>query len=388
MKQIYRNLEKDSSGVIGLIPDEAEDMWHAYNLIAVGDELRAPTIRRVQTESSTGSVSSNKVRTTLTIKVEGVEYDTQACVLRIKGRNVEENQYVKMGAYHTIDLELNRKFTLSKDHWDFVALERIDLACDPTQHADLGAVIMHEGLCHVCLITASMTLIRAKIDMNIPRKRKGYCGQHDKGIMKFYDAVIQAIVRHIKFDIVKCVLLGSPGFVKDQFYEYMFNQATKNDMKVLLENKSKFLLVHSSSGHKHVIKEIISDAAVSNKISDTKASGEVKALDNFYQVLQTDQDRAYYGMKHVEKANDVLAIETLLVSDELFRATDIAVRKKYVNLVESVKENGGEVKIFSSLHVSGEQLGQLSGVAAILRFPVPDIEDDEDDEDDDDSELD
>jgi stalled ribosome rescue protein Dom34 len=30
-----------------------------------------------------------------------------------------------MGAYHTIDLELNRKFTLSKDHWDFVALERI-----------------------------------------------------------------------------------------------------------------------------------------------------------------------------------------------------------------------------------------------------------------------
>ena len=30
-----------------------------------------------------------------------------------------------MGAYHTIVLELNRKFTLSKDHWDFVALERI-----------------------------------------------------------------------------------------------------------------------------------------------------------------------------------------------------------------------------------------------------------------------
>lgn len=52
--------------------------------------------RRVQTESSTGSVSSNKVRTMLTVQVEGVDYDTQACVLRIKGRNVEENQYVKV----------------------------------------------------------------------------------------------------------------------------------------------------------------------------------------------------------------------------------------------------------------------------------------------------
>lgn len=385
MKQVHRNLEKDSSGVIGLIPDEAEDMWHAYNLIAVGDRLRATTIRRVQTESSTGSVSSNKVRTTLTIQVEGVDYDTQACVLRIKGRNVQENQYVKMGAYHTIDLELNRKFTLSKDHWDFVALERIDLACDPTQHADLGAVIMHEGLCHVCLITASMTLVRAKIDMNVPRKRKGYCGQHDKGIMKFYDAIIQAILRHFNFDIVKCILLGSPGFVKDQFYEYMFNQATKNDLKILLDNKSKFLLVHSSSGHKHALKEVLSDPAVGSRISDTKASGEVKALDNFYNVLQNDPDRAYYGVKHVEKANDMLAIETLLVSDELFRAKEVAVRKQYVNLVESVKENGGDVKIFSSLHVSGEQLGQLSGVAAILRFPVPDIADDDDSDSDSDT---
>ena len=44
----------------------------------------------------TGSVSSSKVRTTLTIAVEGIEFDTQACMLRIKGRNVEENQYVKV----------------------------------------------------------------------------------------------------------------------------------------------------------------------------------------------------------------------------------------------------------------------------------------------------
>lgn len=32
----------------------------------------------------------------LTIKVENIDYDTQACMLRLKGRNVEENQYVKV----------------------------------------------------------------------------------------------------------------------------------------------------------------------------------------------------------------------------------------------------------------------------------------------------
>ena len=32
----------------------------------------------------------------LTIEVETIDFDTQACMLRLKGRNVEENQYVKV----------------------------------------------------------------------------------------------------------------------------------------------------------------------------------------------------------------------------------------------------------------------------------------------------
>ena len=89
--------------------------------------------RKVQNESATGSTSSSRVRTKLTINVENIDFDTQACVLRLKGRNVEENHYVKLGAYHTLDLELNRKFVLYKDEWDSVALDRIESACNPTK---------------------------------------------------------------------------------------------------------------------------------------------------------------------------------------------------------------------------------------------------------------
>lgn len=96
---------------------ESEDMWHAYNIIAVGDLVKAVTIRKVccrqlagkvlhivgdslqvQNETATGSSSSSRVRTTLTIKVETIDYDTQACMLRLKGRNVEENQFVKVSS--------------------------------------------------------------------------------------------------------------------------------------------------------------------------------------------------------------------------------------------------------------------------------------------------
>lgn len=52
--------------------------------------------RKVSTETATGSTSSNKVRTMLTVSVEAIDFDTQAGAVRVKGRNVEENDYVKV----------------------------------------------------------------------------------------------------------------------------------------------------------------------------------------------------------------------------------------------------------------------------------------------------
>ena len=81
----------------------------------------------------------------MTLDVEDIEYDNEGCKLRVKGRNIEENEFVKMGAYHTIDIEPNRKFTLAKTEWDTVALERVEVATDPSKTADVAAITMQEG---------------------------------------------------------------------------------------------------------------------------------------------------------------------------------------------------------------------------------------------------
>lgn len=62
-----------------------------------------------------------------------------------------------------------------------------------------------------------------------------------------------------------------------------------------------------------------------------------------------------YSLKHVERANEAEAIDTLLISDSLFRSKELSERKRYVSIVDKVRENSGQVKIFSSLHVSGER---------------------------------
>lgn len=57
--------------------------------------------------------------------------------------------------------------------------------------ADLAAVVMDEGIAHVCLVTNHMTVLRAKIEQSIPRKRRGSSTQHDKALRRFYDATAQ-----------------------------------------------------------------------------------------------------------------------------------------------------------------------------------------------------
>lgn len=42
---IYENNVSNCFRVIVLIPEEAEDMWQAYNIIREGDRVRASTIR-------------------------------------------------------------------------------------------------------------------------------------------------------------------------------------------------------------------------------------------------------------------------------------------------------------------------------------------------------
>lgn len=93
-------------------------------------------------------------------------------------------------------------------------------------------------------------------------------------------------------------------------------------------------------------------------------------LDRFFKMLGTDEMRAWYGPDHVCLAADRGAIGTLLISDELFRSSDPATRRKYVAVVEATQQKGGEVLIFSSMHESGQQLNQLTGIAAILTFPL------------------
>ncbi|WRX22959.1 eRF1 domain 1/Pelota-like - like 6 [Theobroma cacao] len=409
MKVVRRDLVPNGPGSVKMIPVDSDDLWSVYNLIATGDSVMARTVRKVLRETA-GGRDAERITLKLEIKVEAIDYDKEGSILRIRGKNILENEHVKIGAFHTLELELHRPFVLRKDIWDSLALDVLQQASDPGASADLAVVLMQEGLanillvgkrillksgltsaawlCHIslslidkdakyyyCGLYKSMTSTRSRIETSIPRKHGPAIAGYEAALKKFFENVLQAFMKHIDFNVVRCAVIASPGFTKDQFHRHLLLEAERRQLRPIIENKSRIILVHTSSGYKHSLREVLDAPNVMNMIKDTKAAQEVRALKDFFSMLSNDPARACYGPKHVEIAHERMAVQTLLITDDLFRNSDIATRQKYVNLVNSVKDSGGTAHIFSSMHVSGEQLAQLTGIAAILRFPLPDLED-------------
>ena len=95
---------------------------------------------------------------------------------------------------------------------------------------------------------------------------------------KFFSQIAASINRHFNFEVLKAVLIASPGFLKDDFFSYLIKDATEQGNKQLLDNRQKFLLVHSSTGFKHALREVMQDPQVSQRLADVKAAGETRLV--------------------------------------------------------------------------------------------------------------
>lgn len=115
------------------------------------------------------------------------------------------------------------------------------------------------GVANICIITNHTTIVRQRIDVPVPRKRKGggtalgadRVGQffllasrqgyttdanplvlqaHSKFLMQVYDAVN----RHFNFDELKVLIIASPGFTKETVYSFLLEEAVVRSLPHLV----------------------------------------------------------------------------------------------------------------------------------------------------------
>jgi protein pelota len=194
---------------------------------------------------------------------------------------------------------------------------------------------------------------------------------------KFFKDIYQALLLHIDFETIKVLLVGSPGFTNDEFLEYLHQRTLREESSsslILQKHRQKILKVHASSGYKIAIEEMMSDSSIIERLNNVRAVEEIKTLQAFERMLMEDPDRVCYGFVSVQYASQAQAIDTLLITDHLFRSNNFQFRNEIGRILTTVKQSGGRVLKFSIMHSSGERLEGMTGIAAILRYPFPNLD--------------
>ena len=355
---------------VTLLPTEPEDMWHANNLIRPDDILKATAIRKVVEESATGSTNSARMRTELTIRVQSTFFDPPSSALQVNGTVVAENALAALGQYHTLDLELQRPFTLWKQHgWDSVAQTELQEALRTDKGDALVAVVLGDTLntAIVCLITEYQTLIKTRLEGSSNTKQ-------------FHTDVLTSLLDVADFSGQRLLVLASPGFSAQNFRTFITERGTRTEDAKLRRMGRDAVVVHTSSANVYALNEALRSPEVTAVVAKAKFRDETRIMDEVMTRVRQNDGRVAYGLRQVAQAVEEGAVGrgggTLMVNNALFRSDDVATRQQYVGMVDRVHEHGGETHLLSSDHESGKRLDGLGGIAALLTYPMHDPDED------------
>ena len=105
MKVLEKKLKK---GIVKLVPESLDDLWHLYNLVFAGDVVYARTTREVKLDREFGRPQKGKrISLVLGVRVRDVVWDRALNRLRVHGRLLDAPDDVAgRGSFHTLNIGL------------------------------------------------------------------------------------------------------------------------------------------------------------------------------------------------------------------------------------------------------------------------------------------
>lgn len=345
MKIVYRDMKK---GVVKLVPETMDDLWHLQHIMDKGDLVKALTFRTAeQDDDKVRSKKAEKKPMVLGIRVEDVEFHQFSDRLRIHGIIEEGPQ--NLGSYHTITIRAGefKEVTILKEEWNVRHLKRLEEAVQSSKKVDIVFVSMDDDEAVAGVIRQSGIQVFAEIASH--RSGKLYKSSDNE---KEYFAEIIAVLKNIKQKATPLLIVG-PGFAKDRLVAYGREKTPELFTPVFLHGTG-------NSGLSGVYEAMKGGAA--EKIGkENRVVLETRLMEQLFEEIAKD-GYAIYGIKEVEDALKSGAVSDLLILDK------IAKSEKGEELLTLAKEVGSVFSIINSTHDAGKRLEGLGGVAALLRF--------------------
>ncbi len=362
MKIVTKKLAK---GILVVIPEDMDDLWHLYNVILPGDQVAARTVRRIRRDSDDTARPDKGERRPMFVRlaVEEVALHKYSNRLRVKGRILDgPEDYVSTGSYHTINVEPGLKIEIVKESWPRPLLRRLQDAVR-RKGQRLIIVAIEESQAAIGIIDDSGIDVRVEVHGTAGGKYGKYIQSADLQTQMF--ASITTQVRELVASLpqqTRIVLVG-PGSTKEKLADFLQDK--------LPSSKGRIMIEHVSTGTVTGIYEALNRGIIERIAGEIRLNRETRLIDEIMQHLGKDTGKAAYGWVEVQRAVQFGAIETLLILDKMFRESSVNQRREMEHLMRQVEERAGSIEIISADHQAGKQLAGLGGVAALLRFSLP-----------------
>lgn len=346
MKILKKEL-RGHQGEISVMVESLDDMWHLKYILEPNDLVFAFTKRRI--EGATDKLrpeKADKKTVRLGIRVEKVEFHRFSNRLRVHGTIVEG---IDTGAYHTTNIEEGTDISIIKN-WKNDQIERIREAEIAARRPKVIIATIEEGEASIGLVrqfgVEESSTLRQSLGKREGNTRNEFFGE---------------LASQLKWaaEKVDAVILAGPGFTKEDFLEFIRTREPELTKKVTLEDTTSIGI----SGFQEVLRR----GAVDRIMEESRIGREANLIEELMKEISIN-GKVSYGMQDVRNAQELGAINTLLITDELLRTEREG--NSIDAFLKTVEHSQGKIVVFSTEFEPGKKLESLGGIAALLRFRV------------------
>ena len=326
MRIVYQDNKR---GIIEVVPETLDDLWHLSHIIEPGDLVSSKTTRRIQDSTGERLRSDRGIKKTffLGIRVENMSFHKYSGKLRATGI-IEHGpeDLVPLGSHHTLDLKLNYSIKITKERWSRWSIKRLKEAIKASKKPSAIVVAIEDDVA-------------------------------DLGILRQYGIEFDDVATTIEnFKGIQSIIIAGPGFWKGDFYDFL---------KDRYPDQAKIAVVESTgAGGRAGISEVLKKGILEKMATEGRIAHEMRLVNEVLEEIGRSSKLVTYGKSQVKNASNAGAVEKLLVIDKLVRQRDTE------KIMDTVENMGGKVMIISSEHDGGKQLEALGGIAALLRYSM------------------
>jgi protein pelota len=262
------------------------------------------------------------------------------------------------GAHHTLSIALNQPVTIVKTEWTKHLLDRLKRA-SRTEKPMIILAIDDEGF---ALAETRQYGVDIKLEERMKLPGKHEAEKRSAATKDYFKCVVKSINQLWSPRHLPIVIVGV-GFIKNDFAKFLADEAA--DMaKSVVDVKSV------NNGGVSGIYEALRSGVLLKAAKQLRVVDETEVMEEVMKRLGKDEATVTYGREKVETAVQMGAVEKLVLADTMLRESGEEQRLHLEKLMREVEQRRGSITVVSTEHEAGAKLLALSGIAALLRFPV------------------